>query len=458
MLTKACPIDGLEHTFIQPIVKQVVGDLNNKIIKDPEASFYNLGNYQHENVNVGDNVEDNTIQGPMLYIEYNIEPNEEMLLGTSTYHPLNKIIILDRSNGFNIRPSYNPIKLSITITYKARSKTNHHRLIQRLRTHYNNSSYSMAHNLEYSYLIPNNVLALISDINKIKNTDIELHDYINTISLFKLDYTVKRGSDRKTPVFRGVFNNIFGYFETNPNEIEIEKQDDPYYSSSFTYTIEIKEPEILYIQYPIIINNKKLPDTWLPKYNISKTIKNAENEISLSNIIGDYKRFRDNNITMHRVPSYDNFYPLQYDSTNLIRLTSILLEIQPTRLDYLFNINDLKFIGLPLLFIEYLKLCPDKELFEFRESLVYIELYNFNDKKEHGLYQDDEYNIYATKPLDIKGSYHLVINILNSKSLIRYYGKGQEDNDKINRDKVIIDEYHLPIKDIDNNILSTRLR
>jgi hypothetical protein len=458
MITKAGPIDGLEHTFIQPIVKQIVNDLNTKIIKDPNASFYNLGNYQHENVNVGDNIDDNTIQGPMLYVEYEIEDDEDMMPGTSSYNPMNKIFLLDKENGFNVRPSYRPIKLTITLTYKSRSKTNFNRIIQRLRTHYDNSGYSIAHNLEYSYLIPNNVLLLINDIKDLKDSSMNLHDYINSISLYKLDYTVKRGSDRTTPVFRGRFNNIFGYIETNPSDLEIEKQDDPYYSMGFKYVVNIKQPDMLFIQYPIIVNNKKLPSKWLPEYSIGKSIEHAEGKINISDIIGNYNRLRDNNVTMHRIPTYDNFYPLPYDDNAFIRIVSILLEIDPNKPNYLFNIDDLKYIGFPLVFIEYLKLCGDTDLFNFYMSLVYIELYNHNDKKDHGLYKDENNNIFATKPLDIKGSYHLVINILNDKAFISYYGKSKLDQNKIDRDNIIIDEYKLPIKGIGKNILPTKIQ
>jgi len=457
MITRAGPIDGLEHTFIQPVVKQIVDDLNRKVIRDPDASFYNLGNYETENVSVGDNVEDNTIYGPMLYVQYEIEDDEGMMLGSSTYNPANKIILLDRENGFNIRPSYRPIKLTVKITYKSRSKTNFNRIIQRLRTHYNSSGYSIAHNLEYSFLIPNNMLSLINDINDLKDNNLTLHEYVNSISLLKLDYTKKRGSTRTTPVFRGSFNSIFGYFDTNPSDLVIEKQDDPYYSMEFDYIVNIKKPDSLFVQYPIIVNNKRLPSVWLPDSIIGKSVSNAEDNVSISNVIGNYKNLQDNNITMHRIPTYDNFYPLSYDDRAFIRIVSILLEIDPNNPDLLFNIDDLKYIGFPLIFIEYLKLCDENELFHFYRSLVHIELYEYNYKKDYGLYKDSDNNIKTTTPLKVKGSYHLVVNIVNEKAFINYYGT-DSDEGKIVRDKIIIDEYKLPIKEIGRNITPTKIQ
>ena len=456
MITRATPIDGLEHTFIQPVVKKIVDDINTKIIRDPDASFYNLGNYDRENVGVGDNVEDNTIYGPMLYVQYEIEDDEEMMLGTSNYNPANKMILLDRDNGFNIRPSYRPIKLSLTITYKSRSKTNFNRIIQRLRSHYDSSGYTIIHNLEYSFLIPNNILALVKDINTLKDNDLSLHDYIDSISLFKLDYTKKANTTRSTPVFRGSFNSIFGSIDTNPSDLTIEKQDDPYYSMEINYSVKIKQPDNLFIQYPIIVNNKRLPKLWIPDESAGKSVSNAESNVSISSVIGNYNRLRDNNIVMHRIPTYDNFYPLAYDDKNFIRIVSILLEIDPSNPSLLFNIDDLKFIGFPILFIEYLKLC-DNEVFHLYNSLVHVELYENNDKKDYGLYKDDSNNVRTTTPLKVKGTYHLVINVINEKTLITYYGSGLSVN-KVNRDKIIIDEYKLPIKDIEKNVSAIRIQ
>jgi len=447
MITRAGPIDGLEHTFIQPVVKQIVADLNTKIVRDPDASFYNLGNYETEGVDVGDNVEDNTIYGPMLYVQYEIEDDEGLMLGTSTYNPANKIILLDRSNGFNVRPSYRPIKLTIKVTYKSRSKTNYNRIIQRLKAHYDNSGYSMVHDLEYSFLIPTNIIALIKDINDLKDNDLSLREFIDSISLYRLDYTKTHGSSREMPVFRGSFNSIFGYFNTNPSELVIEKQDDPYYSMEFDYVVSIKKPDNLFVEYPIIVNNKTLPSVWLPDEAIGKVVGQAESNVSISDIIGDYNSFKDNNTTMHRVPTYDNFYPMQYDDSAFIRIVSILLKVDPNNPNLLFNIDDLKYIGLPLVFIEYLKLCDD-ELFTFYSSLVYIELYEFDDKKDKGMHKDEDNNIVTTKPLDINKGYHLVINILNDKNLIEYY---RNDVDKVKRDKIIIDEYKIDMRELITN-------
>jgi len=104
MITRITVVDGLEHTLIGPIVKQVVHDINSKIIKDPDPYYYYKINYENENAGFTDYNYDNTLGGPTIDISYEIEENEELKPGTSTYIPLNKPIIIDKDNGFTVYP------------------------------------------------------------------------------------------------------------------------------------------------------------------------------------------------------------------------------------------------------------------------------------------------------------------------------------------------------------------
>ena len=458
MITRIAMIDGLDHTFIKPIVNKVRDDISYKIIQDPDAYNYNKGNYDKEGVTVDDNVADNTISGPNLYYTYEVEEDEGMSLGTSTYNPLNKIILYDKDTKLGIRPNYKQVNITLTLTYQTRSRTFAQRVINRLKTYYDTSGYTMVHSLPYSYLLPNNILTLINDIKELKDPSMTLEEYINSICLYQLDYTVNHGNNRRVPVFNGVFVNIFGSFETNPAEIELEKMDNESYSVEFTYKITVKEPISLTVQYPIIVNNKKLPDIWIPDKSVAKPVDNAENIISIANIIGDYKSMKNNQHAMVHVPSYDNFYPLLYDDNSMLRLVCILLEVDVTTPNFIFNVKDLKYIGLQELFINYLLKCDETELFLFSHSLIHIELYDGNDKKDYGLYKDDDGNIKTTKPLLSTGSYHLVINVVIDKAFINYYSQTYSDSRKIIRDQEIIQVYKFPMKDIGRNILPTKIQ
>jgi len=458
MITRAAVIDGLDHTFIKPIVNKVRDDISKKIIQDPDAYNHNVGNYDKEGVTIDDNVVDNTISGPMIYYSYEVHEDEDMSLGTSTYNPLNKIFLYDKETKLSIRPNYKQVNIMITFNYKTRSRSAIRRVRDRLKTYYDTSGYTMVHNLPYSYLLPNNILTLINDIKELKDPSMTLEEYITSIGVYKLDFTVNHGSERRVPVFNGVFTNIFGSFETNPEDIELEKQDNEYYNVEFTYKIIVKEPVNLVVQYPIIVNNEKIPDMWLPDEVVGRPVDNAENIISIANIIGDYKSMNDNQHAMVHIPSYDNFYPLLYDDHSMLRLVCMLLEVDPATPNLIFNINDLKYIGIPSLFINYLLKCDETELFLFSHSLIHIELYDGNDKKDYGLFIDDDKNIKTTKPLSISGSYHLVINVVIDKAFINYYSESFSDSSKVIRDQELIQVYKFPMKEIGRNILPTKIQ
>jgi len=457
MITRVSVLDGIEHTFVQPIINTIRDDLNRKIIKDPEAFSYDVGNYNRENVEVTDNTYDNTIGGPVLSYTYEITPDENMRLGTNTYHPLNKIMLLDRTNGFNVRPNYKGIDLTIHFTYKTQSKTLAQRVISNLQAYYDISGYTMAHNLPYSYLIPNNVLALINDIKALRELDMDLMGYIDVISIYKLDRTINRGSNYSVPVFRGVFNNIFGMFEEVPSDVNIEKQDDAYFDVSFSYKVSIKQPYSLTVQYPIIVNNKRIPDRWLPRETIAKQIDHAEDKLDITHVISKYKSFKDNEAAMFHIPTYDNFYPLGYDRADMMRAVSILLEVDPDNPNLLFNINDLRYIGIPDSLINYMSECDSSELFEYHMALVYLELYDGNNKRDLKLYKDEDGNIKTEEPLLITSSYHLVINFITDRSVIYYFSPTNRDETKVERDETLIALYKLPVSSFNEKILNTKL-
>jgi len=281
--------------------------------------------------------------------------------------------------------------------------------------------YTIVHNLSYSYLIPQPVRDLIKDINKLKDPTLSFKEYLDSVSVEKLDYTIKRNSDYSVPAFRGVYANIFGNIETNPGDIKIEKNDVPEYIIEFEYKITIHYPHSLSIQYPILINNKSLPNKWLPKQRYATFVDRGEGVLNIIEVLKGYLKFKNNDIVMHRIPDYDNFYPNMYDNSYYMRLVSILLQTDETNPNFIFNLDDLKYIGIPPYLVDYLKTTNDKELFTFGQALIYIELYDSNIKKDLGLYKDENNNILSTIPLSKGNSYHIVINLILDKGVINYF-------------------------------------
>ena len=445
MITRTAVVDGLDHTFIMPIINQVREDVTKTLIHDPSAFIQNATMYEKNDSDVSDFIYDNPIGGNTLNVSYEIVQEDIERKGTSIYMPLNKIILLDRDNGFNIRPNYVPSTITITFKYVGQSKVLIQGMVTKLKTLYDDGGYLLSHNLGYSYLIPNVLLGLMDNVRTLKGLSGHVNDYVNAIAVDGIDTTIKVGTARETPVFRGTAINTFGYIETTPDEMTIER-DGTAYSLEFNYKLTVKQPISLTVQYPILINNKQLDDVWLPANKLVKMVSKAETSIDVVGIINDYKSLKGTKIAMHKIPTYDNFCPTEFIKGDLkLPIISILLNVDQTNLKYLFSIDTLKYVGLQPFIIDYLKSRTGTELFILGNSIFLLNLYENNYPRDLGLTTTDTGDIVTTKDMDISKVYHIVISMILDKGLVNYYRDKFLNEEKIQQDDDLLAKLHLSI-------------
>lgn len=441
MISKLATIQGTTHTVIMPMVNEITSDLNKQIIKDKDAMINNNFMYDEDGVEFPDNIYSNDLGGSNIDISIDIEDTEVFSKTSSVYKPINKIIVNDTDIGLNIRQIYISTKLNLAYTYRCQSKEKMNTIINRLKLYYTNSGYTMIHNLPYSFTMPYNVIDLIKNINFLKNNNDNYLDYFNSIIKFKFDVAINRSKTYKVPTFKGIQSNIIGIFTDEPKSIKVDKGSVPEYSISFGYSVFVQKPMGLYIQYPIMVNNKKLEDIWLGTEYYAKPMLSADGKLDLTGIVNKLLSNDDINKTeqMIRIPTYDRFIPMANDSDNTrIKLVSMLLEIDNTDLHNIFNLDDLKYIGLPDIIINYLK-DNGNNIFNFGESLFYIEIYEKDYIKDYGLTTDVNYQITTSKELKINTTYHILISILVDLNYINY-----KPNDiRYKKDKDILKHFNL---------------
>ena len=441
MITKIAMLSGVEHTVLIPMINKVTEDINKKIIKDDKAFINNITQYDNDDAEMANNLYNPDLGKTMLEVSYDIEDNEDLAMTTSTYKPVNKIILLDKDNGVSLRPRYVSSDITIKFKYYSKSKIAVKNIKSRLRTYYLTSGYTIIHELPYSFLYPSSILSLLKNISKLKN--MELFNYIESNVTYKIDYAVKRGSDYKVPSFRGIEAGIMGSMSTEPKDITIEKDDKTYYTLEFDYIINIQRPMALAVQYPILVNNKKLDDIWLPKEELAVSREPSNNKFDIRNVIGKfYRGGKNTNDILYRVPTYDNFVPgfTKYDNDR-IKLISLLIEVNPSDNKLLFNIDDLKYVGMPEFILEYMKLSRDVKLFKLGYSLFYINLYEGNYIRDKKLYLTDTNDIKTLESLDSSKTYHLLISVVTDLGLL--YFSNKTDSPELTEAKVICDKMNI---------------
>ena len=395
MITRLVTIDGVDHTIITPVVNDVVSDIQDKIFKDDDIEVYKDSLYNDESVDVDDHVYNNKIGKAKLFVNYEVEDNEELELTTSTYIAKDKMLLVDHDTGFNIRPISISSDITFSFIYKSKSKLAVQKVKNRLQHYYLTSGYSINHNVSYSYLLPNVLIKLISNISSLKGNP-NIYDFIDASAKYAFDYSIKRGSDYKVPTFHGKQSGIIGNITDEPKSIKIGKEDQ-YYTIEFSYQITIEKPTALAVQYPITVNNMSIDEIWLPKTKIATPIEKSSGSFNIRNIIGTriYQGLQFNDILI-KVPNFDQFAPYNVNSYNdRIKLISLLIQVDPTNMDIILDIDDLAYIGVPNYLVDYMKATTDNELFKFGSSLIHIELFENNFIKDKGLTKNDDNQIVA---------------------------------------------------------------
>lgn len=412
-------VDGIEQTIIAPIVKDVVKDIQDKFIKDEHVKVYTSSFYEEDNVEVGDHVTTNEIGKSKLFVNFEYEDNEEMSYSPSMYRAKDKIILLDKQTGFSLRPISTNTTLTLTFNYKNKSKVSVQRVLNKLKNFFKFTGHTLVHSLTYSYLFPDILMGLMSNVSSLKGTS-NVFDFIDAAAVYNFDYAVKRGSDFKVPSFRGKAAGVMGVMEGDASSLKISKEGE-LYTLEFSYNITFDKPNALAVHYPITVNNLPIDSNWLPKKSIVKSRERSSGAFDINRIIKDKFNTGDiQNDILIRVPDYDQFTPsLSHDGTTLV-LLSLLIQLDPNEPELLLDLNDLAYIGIPDFVISYMKRAGIKDFFKLGSSLFYFMLFENNYIKDKDMSKNFDDKIVATKPLDPTKTYHLVVNVLVNRRFLRF--------------------------------------
>ena len=445
MITRLVMIDGIEHTIIAPVVNSVVKDLQDHIFKDKDAKLYIGSFYEEEDVDVNDHVTTNEIGKSKLFVNFEYEDNEELSYNPSIYKAKDKIILRDKQTGFSLRPISTSTDLTMTFTYKNKSKIAVQKVLNKIKNFYKFTGYSLSHRLSYSYLLPKVLMSLMSEIATLKG-DANVFNFIEQAAIVKFDYAVKRGSDFKVPSFRGVEAGIIGNIQDEADKLKIGK-DGQLYTIEFTYLLTFDKPTTLAVHYPITVNNKPINEKWLPKEELAAGRDRATGQFDISRILRD--KFHNGVIQsdiMIRVPNFDQFTPFGIGRYHdRIKLLSILLQLDTDEPNTLLDINDLIYVGLPKNIVDYLLAAGDVDLFNFGHSLFHIELFENNYIKNKKLEKTSDGKIVATEPLDTTKTYHLLFNVVTNKRYLAYVKP--KGNDRLAKDIELMKSMNIIFKD-----------
>jgi hypothetical protein len=429
-------INGLEETATYPIVLSVAQDMHKLlglvnpirlVVGENEPLLLDKNDY-----GVIKHIPD--ILDEELRIEYSEEYSEGYELSLSTVAPINLCIYKDNDIHSYITPVLSRRTLTLSITYYAKSKSKADRLVNRLRMKSATDTRQMYHDIEYSYYIPDNVLMLLDMLNSLKNTHttpiVDLDQYVaNTFNTTANIINTEDGNpskgqlairERQLSVLGSIDTDVYALTKNFDSETER-------WSFSIDYKLDYDMPTQLISGYPLAVYNQAIPKEYMlrrpltqPKYGRHTA---GEGDLKKLTTRQDMLLSAPDNCYYLRIPLEDNLV-LPEPEPYYVRLFTVFTLVDLAAPKDIFFLDELPNITFKPDVLELIKL-ESARISEQYKSIFYIEIYNF-DKKMYSQrvnvtvvtelvkgVSKDRVKLTTATPLDIKGNYRIVFNMLS---------------------------------------------
>ena len=330
---------------------------------------------------------------------------------------------------------YKDMELNLEIKYKSKSKAQIASLLNRISLMTSDSSHFNRHNLEFSYEIPKTVGTFIGEVCNIKKsvkTDLVEEEYMSeTLDMKRIDRINSLSSmmSKSSYVIREAQTEVLGYIKGDIYDKEANEENS-YHTTELTYTIQYLKPVAIHIEFPIMIYNKPLPNSFT-NLDVKPVIraKYFESFKDLESLLTNYSTFGINYSGFYLIHPPQDDFTQPYELSGYQTIMSLLTIVNPNDTDnIMFNINNLG--GMKFKDSVVNLMLHDKDVIgEMFGSLFFLALYENNQiNYENKLYLDETGNVRHTLPLDITKTYRVFIYVINDATMLSCKSKSDTIN------------------------------
>jgi len=420
MITKIVMLENTEFSIHRPILNSVVENIKKTLFKNEEMYTVYLNNYEDSNFESSHNTYDGNTHTEYLEVYVDVESNQELAKTNTVTKNNNKPILIDPEIHFDVSPNTISTKFNIKFKYYNKAKNDVVKIKNKLKISSIKNSYYNQHELSYYFTLPIPLLALIKNIALLKDPNtVNYYNYINSIAVLPVDYINSKTKDYSIPVVKQK-QSVIGNYETDLFEVNKIEQDDHGWLYEFDYLINVDTPESLLINYPFLVHNKSIDKTFIPKEDDlvvvegNSDIMDALSGISSSVINSDVR----NGLPIINYPKYDKFKPLLPTKYGMVRLLSLVIQLDPTNPNLLFNMNDFSSLIVNTSITDYLKTKIGTSLFKAIFDVFHFELFENDRLVDKEVILNDDMSVVATEDLDINKTYRIVLNAVYDLTMI----------------------------------------
>lgn len=428
MLTIRLDLFGIEHTVLRPVLVQTVKDIKKSlgITKDIYTRFDSRETVIKKKNKVGEIIGRNTTDSNMIHIEYEDASEDQYDLPIIQYNPDMAPIYRDPEIGSSIIPITYLRRLNITFKYLSKSRSAMEAMSNSLRLKSSYTGFSLDHDLEYHYVIPNFAISLLGEINRLKNIRREekltLYEYVQSTFDSRLDLTTTRDGVSQDLVIREAQCNVFGYCEDDLHNIKTEYDDSlGVWYIEFQYFLVYEKPISLKVDYPLLVFNTLIGEKYrdfIPMSNVNRRAHYRGSVSSIQKLTDERGYIRVSSPYNYvRVPSVDNTL-LKYSVMSYVPMVSILVILDESDTTLLCNIKDIPDVQFKPNVIDFM-LQEGKRTAKHLNSVFYFALFSGNNRISTPVYLNPNGDLVAGEPLDLRQTYRVMIYMARDLDFLR---------------------------------------
>lgn len=422
-----------QQAITRPVIFDIVNQVT-KITKLPESEIFYVGELQSA-INPGSSVEDQDRHARFnvanrLYIEAT-ETRDPYTLATTSVRGREHIpVFLDRALGIAISPVYATHDVTITFKYTANSETLARRWKDDIEMNLSAMRDVNLHDITYHYLLPVEYLKLLKHLYDLREATVgygqSFEEYVSSFATDRLtllsNFTV---SETRLAVSEKQCKIVGQYgFDGVPQAPERDSNDGVWIIS-FEYKFSYEKPVGCDMQYPVSVHNEVIDGIYTDDYDSNIDLLRITKSYSKS--MGTMASFETDTTMNHRVspfpyiriPFYDDYkIPMMNTGTGTVMVCLCTLDLPDKRT--LLNLNELGDYMLDREIIKFIKASEVMFLTMPYYSFVNVSLYKNNRLQPHDSIRcTPELNVIATKDLDPRSQYRIMISLVVDLELIQ---------------------------------------
>lgn len=415
-------------SIIRPVVIDVVNDLI-RFMELPKNTDIIFNGYAEialmPNGVIGirtDSPKDNirTVGRERIFVSIEEEPTETTLLEMPVTYPEQNCLFADNDLGITIRPIKERVAIRLQFTNRFTSRasadawqSNMKQLLAMLVKDY-------VHEVTYNYAYPDEVIGLMHQLWKYREGqggyDETFATWLLSNSTKKLTAIANMNGSQTDLAIGETMSNVQGNWEFDTPPYPTKANQLGNWQAEFSYRFEFDKPLGFTIQYPIMIHNKVLDESMIPKRRLpsyrGKDYRKPEQQTRFEGIQEDIGQTYDGRLTDWLVyPEFDEWQLPVFDYSYVTQY-QVLLELTPDNLTELFNLRELgpyKFTARTLAYLGYV----GNRMFHHHQSVIQLAIFEDDNMldPDNLTFDPQTYDVSSTYKLDIRKQYRLVVYI-----------------------------------------------